>query len=266
MDKGTYRVDTDALVAKAGGDGQCPQLDGLVVDGLLLDAADDDGIDDGDEEVVAMAVEILLAARLEEPAPLIAGENAGDNGHLLVAGDAAELLGEVVGDHRAAALNGEQLVLDGVLARREDMHAVAGAHLDHLADAVHGIAKVDVGDGVAELAERLAQAVGIEGVDLVTAGIDERAAFKKDQLVEGLGIVQHRPVEIDIRHHPHHLRPGQLALQLLLQFLVGKAVGKIVKEADLDGHAAKKLEVGDDLGKVIAQYPLAAGDPDPLAG
>lgn len=199
MDKGIDRIYPDTLVAKTGGYGQGPQLHRRCIDDLLFDAADNDAVYGGNEKSLAVVAEVFLAARFEKPGPFIAGENAIDDGHLLIGLNTSEFLGEVVGDHRPRTFNGEEFMLDGVFTRRQDMNTVTDPEFYLFTDTIQRIAKIDIGDDIAEFAEGFSHPSGRQRIDFIIVFIDKGPTFKKDKLGNGIGMSKDRLIKIDFR-------------------------------------------------------------------
>ncbi|VTR69547.1 hypothetical protein DESC_750012 [Desulfosarcina cetonica] len=264
--EGPDRIDAHPLVAEARGNGQRAQLHGAGVDDLLFHAAHEDAVDGRNEETLPIVLDIGLAARLEVAAPPIHGENPENDVHLIVGFQPVEGLLEVVGDQGARSLDGEKLMLDRILAGRQDVHSIAVAGLDFLADTGHRPLEVDIGDQVADIFQGLAHPSGGDGVDLVPLAVDKKTTFQKDHLVHGLLVAQHRIVEIDFRVDAHDDGFRQAAFQLPDQLLVGEAVGHVVQERGSGSITGEKLDIVDDFLKVVAQNTLPAGDEDLPAG
>ena len=130
---------------------------------------------------------------------LVLIQNAENNVRLVLAGSHSKRLFKIIGYQRAGALDGEQLMLDGVLAGRKDVHAVAVARIDLAANLFQGTLEVGIGNEVRISTECVSCPLGVDGVDFYAPTVDEELSFQKDKFGDMAAVIEHKVVKIAIR-------------------------------------------------------------------
>jgi len=192
-------------------------------------------------------------------------QDAENNVSLPLAVHGTKGLFKVVRNQGSGTLDGEQLMLDGILSGRQYVHAVAMACIDLVTYLFQGALEIDIGNEVGVSTKSLPCPLGVDGVNFISLAVDEVLSFQKDKLVNLGAEIEHKVIKVQIRQNLDNSSFRQTGGKLPEMLLIGKPVGHVVEEGGTRPLPVQEFDVRDDVVEVVSEDTLPAGNENRLA-